>query len=128
MGEGIANLPASIANVFIDLFTVEDDYFSNKLSYYQSKVFEKLGVDTSLVSQLENIGSSDIVDITGTYNGKTVTFVDFSIWQKYSNFFKGVINGFLKILLVFVNLRQVLWIVRGTSPVSEQPSQGGDSK
>lgn len=114
IGEGILNLPSAIVNVFVDLFTVEDDYFTSKFESYKIQLLSKFNTNPNELAALQNIQEKDIVSISGKWKNKSVTFVNFDAWQQYKDVFRGWINGFFAILLVFYNCNQVLFLIRGT--------------
>lgn len=107
------------------MFTVEDDYFTSKFEYYKTQLLSKFNTNPDELIALQNIKESEITSIKSNWKGRTVTFVNFEAWQQYKSVFRGWINGFFAILLVFYNCNQVLFLIRGTYLFN---SSGPDSK
>ena len=75
----------------------------------------KLGFDndTSMLDWLADIRAKSKT-YQGVYFGKTVTFLDVGIWDKYSETFFSFLRGLFSVLLLFFNYKMILFVIRGT--------------
>jgi len=121
----IVNLPSTIINGFKDLFTTlfvpSNDYFTGTFGSVKEKAMNKFGVhDLNGLNQL-NVSESSPNDVSVTLIVSGVSFtgkiIDMSFIDKYRNTFKAWVGGFIAVLLIIYNYSQVLWLIRGTSPI-----------
>ncbi|MGL4338417.1 MAG: hypothetical protein ACRCST_16150 [Turicibacter sp.] len=61
----------------------------------------------------EIIGS---VGVNGVFV-KPMPIIDLKLFDKYKPTLFSYIRGFVYVLLIFYNIKQVIWLIRGTSPI-----------
>lgn len=101
-------------------FTVEDNYFTDKLEHYKDIILSKLPAGNTF-NELMDIEENDILNVDGDYSVASVdfsdlTFVDFSYFNGNKELFRKLIDGFFSILFFLYNLNQFIFLLRGTYP------------
>lgn len=82
-------------------------------------------MDFELLNTLENLGGRDFLDISVTLFGRECVIVDFSSFNKYKTHFQRLISGASEIFFWFYCHNQILWLIRGTSPIGGGSSVNG---
>lgn len=110
-----------------NVFVPSDDYFIDNYNSLNSSMSGKLGIDSGVLEDL--VGSSSISSFASpnfSYSfvvlGVPVT-IDFSFITKVRNITLGISNGLMVIFLCWFNIKKVIWLIRGTSPI-----EGGGSR
>ena len=119
--EGITNVTGSILNglkeLLLSLFVPEQEYFQNKFDNIKIKFLDRVGIDTSEFEQLKDISSEDVVDNDNfkvNLFGKDMKIIDLSFLNGILPQFHNLIRGFLYPLLIFYNMDQIYFLIRGT--------------
>ena len=115
-----------IKNLLIELFVPSDNYFVDRFEGIKTKAETRLGA-----TNLDGLGDlareikSD--NIRGELNVNGVSWygsiVNFDIVNEYKSIFQGWVFGFMMILLSIYNYSQVLWLIRGNTPISSTTAQ-----
>lgn len=95
-----------------NLFIPSVDYFSNKFTYLKDKFSVKFGYGNYLemFNALKSMGLRS-VDFKG--------YIDISIWDKYLPTLQGFVRGFFYFFMVIFNLKMIIWLVRGGTPIKD---------
>lgn len=139
---GILNILENILGFFLNFFEFlfefckkilvpKDNFFVDNFNYLSDSIEGKFGVDTSIIEDLKGVASvseisssSPVKDINFTVMGVPVT-LKISFVEKIVSTSKSLANGLVIIFLCWFNIRKVIWIIRGTSPIS---GTGGGGK
>lgn len=115
LGKDLVNLSASMVNALLtglkELFIPSPDYFSKTFTRLKDKFSAKLGFKTylqlfdSLKSQVSN---------APTFGG----YIDTSMWVPYLGQIHAYIKGFFYCLMIIFNIKQIIWMVRGSAPIN----------
>lgn len=112
-------LTPSSENFILKLaFVPDEDFFSDKFESLKGQFSDKLGVSGDEINQLKNVSGGSytgISDFEGTLHGKTMKFVDLSILDGFIDRIHNLARGFMFPLLIFYNLNQIYFLVRGVN-------------
>lgn len=112
-------LTPSSENFILKLaFVPDEDFFADKFDYIKTVFNDKLGVSGSEIEQLKSVPSGSytgIADFEGSIYGKTVKFVDLSFLDTFISRIHNLARGFMFPLLIFYNLNQIYFLVRGVN-------------
>lgn len=101
----ILSLPEKIFDFIKGLFMPDEESFSNKINTISS-MFDGIGVKTYNMGAI--FGSEkEIQNVTATFRGKEVTFVDLSSLEKVLKVFRPIIRGVLWLFLLLYNFNQL---------------------
>ncbi|GFP78558.1 hypothetical protein [Clostridium fungisolvens] len=126
IGTNIKDLPNLILdglkNLLVSLFVPSDNYFTNNFNSLKDSVSSKFGnSDLNELKQLGQVGGSVSTSMTADLKVGGVSFtgkvVDFSWIDKYIDTIHGWVAGLMGIMLLIYNYSQILWLIRGTSPI-----------
>ncbi len=142
ISESITNFFTKISNWFTDLINYlkkgfwvklkefliglvvpEDDYFTNEFTEIKNLIEEKTHTDLDFINSL-NLESQSLEPITYEYNGQTHTFTTFSFVTENITYIRNAISFVLWFFLALYNYRQLLYLIRGSSPI--RSGRGGD--
>lgn len=105
----------------------EEGYFQNKFEQIKIKFLDRVGIDTSGFDELKNVSPEDINNneyFEGTVLGINVKFIDLSFLEGFLSRFHDIVRGFFYPLLIFYNLDQIYFMIRGTHLYK----RGGDTE
>lgn len=91
----------------------EESYFNDKFEEIKIKFLDRVGIDTSGFDELKNVTAEDI-HFEGTVLGLNVKFVDLSFLEGFLSNFHDLVRGFFYPLLIFYNIDQIYFLIRGT--------------
>lgn len=115
--QGVKGITSGILNglkeILISLFVPEEDYFSSKFEQIKTKFMDRVGIDTSGFDELENVSAEDI-NFEATVLGINVKFIDLSFLEGILSKFHDLVRGFLYPLLIFYNMDQIYFMIRGS--------------
>ena len=120
VAEVLQSIPSSILNglkdLMIWLFVPDNNFFNDWGNNFKNSLHERLPYDiyTDFLEDIKTIKSSKLEDVTITIYGQEVVVLPFSIYYKYEKKIDGFISGFMMIMLVFYNLNQMYFLIRGT--------------
>jgi len=101
--------------LLVSLFVPEQDYFNNKFEQIKSKFLDRVGIDTTGFEELKNVSAEDINGhFEGTVLGVNVKFIDLSFLEGFLSVLHGIVRGFFYPLLLFYNMDQIYFLIRGT--------------
>ena len=128
--EGIANIGSGILNglkeLLLSLFVPEQDYFNNKFEQIKTKFLDRVGIETSAFDELKSVTAEDI-HFEGTVLGLNVKFIDLSFLEGFLSVFHDIVRGFFYPLLIFYNMDQIYFLIRGTH-LYKRGDGGGDGE
>jgi hypothetical protein len=96
-----------------DLFIPDENYFTTKFDEIKSAFLSKMPVDTSSLDSLKSVSDVALTNVQGSYLGNSYTFIDLSIWTDYLPSVKNIIRGFVYPFLIFFNVNQIYFLIRG---------------
>lgn len=110
-----------IKAIFIPDTAVIRTNFDNMVATIKTK----LGFNTGDLYALENIGSEPITDTKGSYSIAGVgtfnlTFLDTSFLKKGIEYFRPLLRGFIVLLLLLYNYKQILTLIGQDPNISHQ--------
>lgn len=115
--EGIKGISGGIINglkeLLLSLFVPEQEYFQNKFDQIKIKFFERVGIDTSEFEQLKDV-SPENINFEVNLLGKDIKLIDLSFLDGILPKFHNLIRGFFYPLLLFYNMDQIYFLIRGT--------------
>lgn len=120
VGEVMEKIPSGIAtalkDLFMELFVPDKNFFNDWGNNFKNSLKDKLPYDVydGFFADIKSIKSSKLEDVTMTVYGKKVVVFPFSIYYKYEKKFDDIIMGFMFIVLIFYNLDQIYFLIRGT--------------
>lgn len=102
------------------LFVPADDFLNDKISSIKEILAKKFNVDTyvELVKALKGYTSGKL-----DFNG----YIDISIWDKKLPTIQSFVRGFFYPLIVLGDIKFLLWLIRGTSPLGTSSAKGGEA-
>lgn len=109
VGQFILDLPDKFIEGIKGIFIPEDGYIEDKLDYLSDEL-GRLGVGTYDMSGIMS-NEKALEDITGSYGGATVTFVDMDVVNTVVTKFRPVIRGFMWLMLVIYNYNQFMGLI-----------------
>lgn len=116
-----SNFFTALLEFLKNIFVPGDNYFVDNYNSLNSSMSGKLGIDTGIFESLKgNASMNTYADPNFSYSftvmGVPVT-VDYSFITKIRNVTIGFSNGLMVIFLCWYNIKKVIWIIRGTSPI-----------
>lgn len=106
----------------------EEDYFNNKFEKIKIKFLDRVGIDTTGFDELKDVSAEDINGhFEGTVFGKKVKFIDLSFLEGFLSKFHDLVRGFFYPLLIFYNMDQIYFLIRGTH-LYKRGDAGGDGE
>ena len=112
-------LTPSSENFILKLaFVPDDDYFSDRFEIIKTNFVNKIGVDGTEINQLGEVTSQSLTglsDFKGTVYGQEVEFLNFDWFTSYLPRIQNLARGFMFPLLLFYNLNQIYFLVRGVN-------------
>lgn len=115
--EGITNITGGILNglkdLLLSLFVPEQEYFNNKFEQIKIKFLDRVGIDTSSLDELKNV-SPENINFEANLLGKDIKLIDLSFISVILPQFHNLIRGFFYPLLLFYNMDQIYFLIRGT--------------
>ena len=113
VAEKIANLPTLLIEGIVEgiksVFVPDVDYIESKVQYLRDE-FLALGVGFYDMSDIFN-QEKPFTDITATIRGQEVVLVNMDIADKAVQEFRGIIRGFIVLLLVIYNYNQFMGFI-----------------
>lgn len=108
----------------IRIFVPEDNYFVNKFDELKNLVNNKFNVDLSI---FESLGSAAKGSVNNTYYsfnimGSNVN-LDISFITKIQSVTTSLCSGLVGLFLAWFNYKNVLYLIRGASPVESNNSK-----
>lgn len=107
-------IPVKIVDALLtglkELFIPSENYFNDTFTRLKDKFSSKLGFNSylqlfdSLKSQVSNAPS---------FGG----YINTSMWVKYLPQIHVYIKGFFYCLMIIFNIKQIIWMVRGSTPI-----------
>lgn len=100
----------ALGNLLKSLFIPDTGFFSNNFNKLKDLFSTKFGFDnyTSFFEQLKNQVASK-----PDYQG----FINTDIWLPYIDKIHYYIKGFIYALMVIFNIKMLIWLVRGSTPI-----------
>lgn len=109
IGELVLDVPEKILEGIKGIIVPDDGYIEDKLAYLTEE-FNRLGIGTYDMSGIMSTETA-LADITGTYGGKSVTFVNMKVVDTVVVKFRPVIRGFMWLMLVIYNYNQFMGLI-----------------
>lgn len=113
VAERIANLPTLLIEGVVEgiksIFVPNVDYIENKVQYLRDE-FLALGVGFYDMSDIFNT-EKPFADITATIRGQEVVLVNMDIADKAVQEFRGIIRGFIVLMIVIYNYNQFMGFI-----------------
>lgn len=112
----ILNLPSLIIEGFKDLlqflFVPKDGFLDDKISSVKDTLAKKFDVATyeELLKALKGYVSGTL-DFGG--------YINISVWTNHMDTLKNFIRGFFYPLIVIGDIKWIIWLLRGTSPLGD---------
>lgn len=93
------------------LFVPKDGFFNSKVTATKDALAKKFHMETyeQLFNALTSYVSGNL-----SFGG----YVDFKLWTKHLPTLKNYIRGFFYPLIILADVRFILWLIRGTAPIS----------
>lgn len=105
----VTNLPDLIINGIKRIFVPDADIVNGKIDALKNEMY-RLGVVSYDMSGIFN-KEQPFEDITCTIMGSQVTIVNMAVVDKVVTHFRGVIRGFMWLMLVFYNFNQFMGLI-----------------
>ena len=104
-----------------NIFVPGDNYFVDNYNSLNSAMNGKLGIDTGILEQVKGVATlstyADPTFVTSFSIMGVKVNLDYSFISKIRNITLGISNGLMVIFLCWYNVKKVIWIIRGTSPI-----------
>lgn len=99
------------------LVVPDDLYFKTKFNELRAIAGQK--IDTEMLNSIDyNVGEYGFPDITGTINGQTVTFVNFSYLRQYLPNIKMITDPLCYLMLLLYIYNELYFLIRGVYPIN----------
>lgn len=105
----VTNLPDLIVNGIKRIFIPDAEIVNGKIEALKKEMY-RLGVVSYDMSGIFN-SEKPFEDITCTVMGSKVTIVNMAVVDKVVTHFRGVIRGFMWLMLVFYNFNQFMGLI-----------------
>lgn len=115
----IVGLPKKIVDLLSDLFQFlfipKDGFLDTKITTTKEKLAQKFNMETyeQLMNALKSYVSGKL-----NFNG----YIDISMWTEHLPTVKDFIRGFFYPLIIIADVKWIIWLLRGTSPIGDNGS------
>lgn len=117
--DGLKNLFIPNQETLTAKLTAIRDTFSSKFPNANLNILNR-AVDSSSANTFV-VNNTKYVTIMGKTYEVEIMSVFYRFWNTYKDIFQGWISGFMYLLLAIFNYRQVLYLIRGSSPIESTP-------
>lgn len=101
----------------MSLFVPSDGYFTSKIDELIDTFERKFSRNENMDSlfSLKSVSASRAKNWTINIFGSSVTIVNFDTFYKFTNHFANIARGFFFPLLIFYNINQLYFLIRGVN-------------